>query len=171
MRRKLGSPERSALNRRLQLPVVFRRHLVQDLATEIEFIMESPHNAQRGWHPPWTYHGQPHAALVVMSWPDGIVATWHSGGDPACAEATRAFLAARLAGLPEMELTSEANFLYVVLGRPPRRTDKTDVVSATGAIAEFGYGSPPASPEEWPVLGVRDLVCSGLDFLSSRNRA
>ena len=67
--------------------------------------------------------------------------------------------------MPEVDLSSDANFLYVLLSRAPQSGDTVGVGDGS-PVAEFGFGSPPSSPEDWPCIEVRQLLRLAIEELS-----
>jgi hypothetical protein len=118
-----------------------------------------------GWEPPWAYSGQPHAALIVRNGVDGVAISWDPRGDERAGRFIGDFLATCLRNSPESDLSDETNFLYVVLRRAPEPGDPSDVIGHDTPIAEFGFGSPPASPEAWPLVTLRTLLQTTVDSL------
>jgi hypothetical protein len=124
---------------------------------------------ERGWKPRWGYSDRPYAALIVRNGVDGVAISWDPWGDERAGRFVGDFLAARLRTSPERYLSFETNFLYVVLRRAPEPDDPIDVIGDDTPIAEFGFGAPPASPEEWPLMTLRSLLQTAASSLLSRN--
>ena len=87
-------------------------------------------------------------------------------GDAAAAAAAAEFLASRQRHLEEDELASEADFLYLVMRRASQPGDDSDRLDDDSVIAEFGYGSPPASPEDRPLIELRTLLDQSIESLT-----
>ena len=115
------------------------------------------------WRPPWAYRGRLYAVFIARTGGDGLVTSLEPPGDDTVVSATSRFLAARLGVLPESERSAEASFLYVLFRRAPEPGDAPDEIGRETAIAEFGYGGPPLSPEEWPLLEVPILLQQAID--------
>jgi hypothetical protein len=130
--------------------------------------MDMCHSASGGWAPPWAYDEVPHAALIVENRPRDVAVTWKPAGAPTISDAVADFLEARQETLGERELSSEVNFLYVAVRRPPRPREDTSEIGVDTPIAEFGYGAPPTSPEEWPLVELRSLLRASLAALRHR---
>lgn len=121
-----------------------------------------------GW-PPWAYAEEPHAALLVESRPSGVAISLKPARANAVSDALADFLEARQEVLGESELSSEVNFMYVVVRRPPRAGEETSEIGADTPIAEFGYGSPPISPDEWPLVELSSLLSVSVARLRHRD--
>ena len=63
-------------------------------------------------------------------------------------------------------MSSDANFLYVLLSRASQSADTVVGVGDGSPVAEVGFGSPPASPEDWPCIQVRQLLRLAIEELS-----
>lgn len=120
--------------------------------------MASSLSGSGGWKPPWRYDEEPHAALVVRSSPGRPVVSWAPPGRTQEREFVARFLETRGERLDESELSSDATFLYVVVRRAPRANDDRDTIGPDTPVAEFGYGGPPASPDEWPLVKLETLI-------------
>jgi hypothetical protein len=131
--------------------------------------MDSSQNDLALWRPRWV-HGDPYAAFVIATGPQGLWTKWWGHADEVQAALLRHFFALRLQRLPQIELDSEANFLCAAFRRAGRMDETIEEIATDTAIAEFGYGSPPASPEGWPLVDVRTLLEAAVEALSgSRN--
>lgn len=118
-----------------------------------------------GWSPPIGYGGEPHATLVVRNTGDGPDVSWGARDDTRAREFVAKFLATRIDGLEQRELRSDATFLYVVMRRPPAAGDEAGELGPDTPIAEFGYGAPPASPDDWPSVPLEDLLQAAVGAL------
>lgn len=127
--------------------------------------MVSSRNVNSSWSPPWHYAGEPRALLVSESRPEGIRCNLSPPDSWSAAPHLAAFLDARLRTLADAELLSEANYLYLVLRRLPSPDDEPDEIGEHTPIAEFGYGGPPTSSEDWPLVELNTLLESALRFL------
>jgi hypothetical protein len=126
---------------------------------------------EHGWRPPWAYPGRPYSALIVKSRTGGVSISWNPPGPEPPDRHVGEFLAARLRSLNESDLSSEANFLYVVLRCAPGPGERSDLIGGETSIAEFGFGAPPSSPEDWPLLTLRTLLQASVSFLLGRDGA
>ena len=131
--------------------------------------MASFHSAGGGWTPHWAYEGVPHAVLVVENRPTNVGLRWNPAGTPPVFDLVAEFLKARQRMLGESELASDVNFLYVVVRRPPQPREIASEIGRDTAIAEFGFGCPPTSPEEWPLVELRSLLKASIAALCSRD--
>ena len=121
------------------------------------------------WRPPYGYPDIPHAILRVTSAEGDGWLSWIPSGSAELDAFAGDFLNGRLADLSESDLLSEANFLYVVFRRAPSPEDTRMQVGRDTPIAEFGYGGPPRSPEEWPVVELRTLLESAIRKLRGKD--
>jgi hypothetical protein len=80
------------------------------------------------------------------------------------AERVADWLEAKAAVLPEMELVSPASFVYVVVS-PDLQSD------GTVHITEFGRGTYPTAPEDWPARPSQLMVFAAVQALRSQRRA
>jgi len=121
--------------------------------------------------PPWAYDGEPYAALIVQSSAREPTLSWDPPGRAPVDAAIAEFLESRRRNLDEGELSSGANFLYVVLRRAPLSDDHSHELGADTPIAEFGYGAPPVSPEAWPMVELKALLDGSVAALRRRGSA
>ena len=110
------------------------------------------------WCPPLAHQGEMLACLVVTNEQTGIRILWKVPPLGASNSVAIEFLNRRSRSMSEMELCSLVNFLYVVIRRVPKGRESPSDIGIDTPIAEFGYGAPPSSPEEWPLLPLRDLL-------------
>lgn len=75
------------------------------------------------------------------------------------------FLESRQEHLGQTELSSSASFFYVVVRRALASEGDTGEIGSGTPIAEFGYGSPPACPEGWPLAELATLLRAAIDEL------
>jgi hypothetical protein len=127
-------------------------------------------HSQDGWRPRWAYAGEPFGALIARNARDGLALSWISAEGDLPTVFIGEFLAARLQGLPLSETEAEANYFYVLLRRAPKPGDEGGTIGRETAIAEFGYGCPPSSPEDWPTRLISDLLKSAIDSLLGSRR-
>ena len=120
---------------------------------------------ESGWKPRWAYHREPYVVLIARSGVDGVTVCWDPGGNQSPKQFVAEFLDARVRSLPEREFESEVNYLYVVLRRGPEFGDINNVIGPRTPIAEFGYGAPPSSPEDWPLMSLREVLRSTTSLL------
>jgi len=118
-----------------------------------------------GWRPPHAFRDVPHAILTVTSADADGLAWWVPSSSAELREFAGVFLQDRLSRLGEADLSSEANFLHVVFGRAPAPGDSRVQVGPDTPIVEFGFGGPPVSPEEWPLVELRALLMSAVQEL------
>jgi hypothetical protein len=83
----------------------------------------------------------------------------------AASDAVAALLEARRQTLGGSDLLSEVNFLYVVVRRPPEQHEASTEIGVDTPIAEFGFGAPPISPDEWPLVELRFLLNAAIAAL------
>jgi hypothetical protein len=110
------------------------------------------------WVPPRAFSGDPHAVFVVKSGAGGVVTSWEPPGSTLLEEFVRKFLENRMGNLSDGDLSLEVNFAYVVLRRAPLPGEEAGTMGRNTPIAEFGYGSPPAAPEAWPLVELRVVL-------------
>jgi hypothetical protein len=127
--------------------------------------MALSHSGRGGWTPPWQYNEEPHAVLIVRSSHDGPSVSWRPSSREGAREFVAQFLEARREGLDESELASDATFLYVVVRRAPKADDDRSMVATDTPVAEFGYGAPPASPDDWPLIELETLIRASISEL------
>ena len=116
------------------------------------------------WIPRWAYTGPRYAAFVARTRMGDVEVSWHDAYDTSTAHYIAEFLTSELRDLTECDLLSGANYLYIVIRRPPLATD-AHVIGDRTPIAEFGFGAPPSSPEEWVVVELRALLESTIAVL------
>jgi len=117
------------------------------------------------WTPPRAYSGEPYAVFTVQSGAIGFTTTWRRVDTPAARGLVADLLETRSRSLGTGELSSEANYAYVVLRRAPQSNDQGSEIGTNTPIAEFGYGGPPTSPEEWPLVELRVLLEAAVGVL------
>jgi len=132
--------------------------------------MASSRSEGGGWTPPWAYAGEPHAALTATSNGGRPIISWGSANSSQITDAVAQFLQSCYEGLEETDLSSHVNFLYVVARREPQPGDDCRDLQADTPVAEFGFGAPPASPEEWPLVELRTLLAATVADLRRRSR-
>lgn len=128
--------------------------------------MDSSQNDLHLWRPRWVHRGEPYAAFVIATGPQGLWTKWWGHSHDLQVSLLRHFFAVRLQKLPQIELDSEANFLCAAFRRAGREGETVEEIGTDTAIAEFGYGCPPASPEGWPLVDVRTLLQAAIRMLS-----
>ncbi len=126
-------------------------------------------SAAGGWRPRYVYEGRPLAGVLAWQEPGGAEIATCSDAAGRGLLAARAFLIARL---HELSTTSESefpvNFLYVLVRRESTASDEIGVIAPGSPVAEFGYGGPPSSPEDWPVVPLRALMTATINALAFR---
>jgi hypothetical protein len=95
----------------------------------------------------------------------GAEISWNPGVDERVSQVVGEFLAARFESMREMDLSSEANFFYVVLHRAPKPGERSVIIGRESPIIEFGFGGPPHSPEDWPMVTLASLLQTAVDSL------
>jgi hypothetical protein len=116
-----------------------------------------------GWMPRRGYAGEIHATFIAKSEPVGITISWETNApvEPMVGFVS-GYLDVQLQRRPEADLADEVNYLYVVLRRAPEPNEQSNEIGAGTPIAAFGFGSPPSSPEEWPLVELRSLLRSAI---------
>jgi len=114
------------------------------------------------------YDDEPYALLVVKSSVDGLTVSWTPPGCAATGVVAR-FLETSRIELDESDLSSDVTFLYVVMSHAPQSEDDRGDIGTGTPIAEFGFGAPPASPEDWPSVQLKTLLQASVDELHRRS--
>ena len=121
-----------------------------------------------GWLPPCAHGGERHALFMAANKTDALVTAWLTGHATVSPGPLATFLRRRLEELSGSDLGSEANFLYVVFRRQPLNFEAVTEIDLDSAVAEFGYGSPPSSPVEWPLVPIHQLLRTAVEVLDAQ---
>jgi hypothetical protein len=117
------------------------------------------------WKPRWSFKGEPYAAVVFTSQPPARPA--HELYDEATSLLVANFLSSRLKTSTELDLQSDASFLYVLLERAPAHGAECLEIEERSAFVEFGFGMAPAAPEEWETIPLRELIGRAIHWLKN----
>jgi hypothetical protein len=118
------------------------------------------------WQAPRRYSGPAYSEFVLTNRVAGAHSSWTGDRGESSRAAVADFLIQRARSMPQVDLSSDANFLYVLLSRARQCADTVVDVGDGSPVAEFGFGSPPASPEDWPCIPVGQLLRLAIEELS-----
>jgi hypothetical protein len=117
------------------------------------------------WTPKWTTGHTAVSAVVVVNTPTGPAVSWRGVDAQGVRHFARAFLSFRAQTLPLSETEAAVGFLYLVFSRLPTAADCPNIIDRKSPIAEFGYGSPPACPEDFPLTDLPTFLSGCLALI------
>jgi hypothetical protein len=117
------------------------------------------------WRPPYQSPGVPHAVMAATTDESDAQLFWLPSGSAELETFARQFLEDYVSRLSESDLSSEVSFVYVVFSRQPEPSDTDMRIGQGTPVMEVGFGSPPAAPEEWPLVELRTLLAFAIQEL------
>ncbi len=118
------------------------------------------------WQPPWRTP-QPHWGHIVLAQLPGQLSLLVELSAPVTPWVV-GFLEAWKEQILSKGIGYTASFLYVVLETDPSGT--APVMPSGGAVAETGFGTHPAAPEDWPDRDLLALIEDAIRLLATQQQ-